>query len=218
MLIKSTAILSVVGITELTRQGEVFIITFPAKSLFIYAMIAAIYFLYCYPPLRLANWLESGWPAACKAPASTRTDAAQHHAHRVRRHLLQAHAVRPATRYPALAGPESTEVCVVGGGLSVALELARRGRQVTLLEGSRIAWGASGRNGGSVSPAFSAGADAIRRHVDEEHYRALYRLSMEGGDHPRQHPRPGHPRRPQGRRPPARGALRRRRRAAALVR
>ena len=89
----------------------------------------------------------------------------------------------PQTRYPALAGPESAEVCVVGGGLaglSVALELARRGRQVTLLEGSRIAWGASGRNGGSVSPAFSAGADAIRRHVDEEHYRALYRLSMEG--------------------------------------
>ena len=40
--------------------------------------------------------------------------------------------------------------------------------------------GASGRNGGSVSPAFSAGADAIRRHVDEDHYRALYRLSMEG--------------------------------------
>ena len=57
MLIKSTAILSVVGITELTRQGEVFIITFPAKSLFIYAMIAAIYFLCCYP-LLLANWLE----------------------------------------------------------------------------------------------------------------------------------------------------------------
>lgn len=58
MLIKSTAILSVVGITELTRQGEVFMITFPSKSLFIYGMIAAIYFLYCYPLLRLANWLE----------------------------------------------------------------------------------------------------------------------------------------------------------------
>ena len=61
-----------------------------------------------------------------------------------------------------------------------ALELARRGRAVTLLEARRIAWGASGRNGGSVSPAFSAGADAIRRHVDEDHYRQLYRLSMEG--------------------------------------
>lgn len=58
MLIKSTAILSVVGITELTRQGEVFMITYPSKSLFIYALIALIYFVYCYPLLRLANWVE----------------------------------------------------------------------------------------------------------------------------------------------------------------
>lgn len=58
MLIKSTAILSVIGITELTRQGEVFMITFPSKSLFIYALIALIYFIYCYPLLRLANWVE----------------------------------------------------------------------------------------------------------------------------------------------------------------
>ncbi len=87
------------------------------------------------------------------------------------------------TRYAPLSGASSTDVCVVGAGmagLSAALELARRGRDVTLLEGRRIAWGASGRNGGSVSPAFSAGADAIRKHVDEDHYRKLYRLSMEG--------------------------------------
>ncbi|MBO9355619.1 ABC transporter permease subunit [Bordetella petrii] len=58
MLIKSTAILSVIGITELTRQGEVFMITYPSKSLFIYGLIALIYFIYCYPLLRLANWVE----------------------------------------------------------------------------------------------------------------------------------------------------------------
>lgn len=87
------------------------------------------------------------------------------------------------TYYPPLAGAASTEVCVVGGGLaglSTALELARRGRDVVLLEGRRIAWGASGRNGGSVSPAFAAGADTVRRYVDDAHYRELYRLSMEG--------------------------------------
>ena len=87
------------------------------------------------------------------------------------------------TYYPPLDGPDSTDVCVVGGGLAgltTALELARRGRSVTILEGKRIAWGASGRNGGSVSPAFAAGADAIRRRVSEDHYRQLYRLSMEG--------------------------------------
>ena len=87
------------------------------------------------------------------------------------------------TYYPPLAGAASADVCVIGAGLaglSTALELARRGRNVTLLEARRIAWGASGRNGGSVSPAFSAGADAIRKHVDEDHFRQLYRLSMEG--------------------------------------
>ncbi|WGJ89206.1 FAD-binding oxidoreductase [Achromobacter mucicolens] len=87
------------------------------------------------------------------------------------------------TYYRPLAGAASADVCVIGAGLaglSTALELARRGRNVTLLEARRIAWGASGRNGGSVSPAFSAGADAIRKHVDEDHYRQLYRLSMEG--------------------------------------
>src|SRR5699024_10366872 len=58
ILIKSTAIVSVVGISELTRQGEQLIITFPNHLLFIYGLIALIYFVYCYPVLRLARWLE----------------------------------------------------------------------------------------------------------------------------------------------------------------
>ncbi|MBO1114346.1 NAD(P)/FAD-dependent oxidoreductase [Bordetella petrii] len=89
------------------------------------------------------------------------------------------------TRYGALAGPASTDICIVGGGLAgltAALELARRGRQVTLLEACRVGWGASGRNGGSVSPAFSAGADLIRRRVGQAGYEGLYRLSIEGVD------------------------------------
>ncbi|WP_134498966.1 amino acid ABC transporter permease [Microvirga pakistanensis] len=58
MIIKSTAILSVVGISELTRQGEVSILRFPRDVLFIYGLIAFIYFLYCYPVLRFARWAE----------------------------------------------------------------------------------------------------------------------------------------------------------------
>jgi polar amino acid transport system permease protein len=58
MIIKSTAILSVVGISELTRQGEVSILRFPRDILFIYGLIAFIYFLYCYPVLRFARWAE----------------------------------------------------------------------------------------------------------------------------------------------------------------
>jgi polar amino acid transport system permease protein len=58
MIIKSTAILSVIGISELTRQGEVSILRFPRDILFIYGLIAFMYFLYCYPVLRFARWAE----------------------------------------------------------------------------------------------------------------------------------------------------------------
>lgn len=58
IIIKSTAIISVVGIAELTRQGEQLIISYPNHLLYIYGLIAAIYFLYCYPVLRFAKWLE----------------------------------------------------------------------------------------------------------------------------------------------------------------
>jgi len=86
-------------------------------------------------------------------------------------------------RFPALSGSRSADVCVVGGGLAgitAALELARRGRQVVLLEGRRVAWGASGRNGGFVSPGYATGLDAIEKLAGRDAAVSLYRLSMEG--------------------------------------
>ncbi len=58
MIIKSTAIISVVGITELTRQGENAILLYPKDILFIWAVVAMLYFIYCYPVLRFARWTE----------------------------------------------------------------------------------------------------------------------------------------------------------------
>lgn len=60
---------------------------------------------------------------------------------------------------PALAGPEDTDVAVIGGGftgLSAAIEAARRGHAVTVLEGNAVGWGASGRNNGQVIPILTA--------------------------------------------------------------
>jgi gamma-glutamylputrescine oxidase len=84
---------------------------------------------------------------------------------------------------PPLRGRVEAEVCVVGGGLAgltTALELARRGRKVCVLEGERIAWGASGRNGGFVSPGYSLSYPAIERRVGADDARSLHRLSIEG--------------------------------------
>jgi len=54
---------------------------------------------------------------------------------------------------PKLEGDVSAEVVIVGGGFSgvnTALELVEKGYDVVLLEASRIAWGATGRNGGQI--------------------------------------------------------------------
>jgi gamma-glutamylputrescine oxidase len=89
-----------------------------------------------------------------------------------------------APRAP-LSGRIDVDVCIVGGGLAgltTGLELARRGRRVCILDAERIAWGASGRNGGFVSPGYSAGYKTISRRVGADHAKALHRLSIEGAE------------------------------------
>jgi gamma-glutamylputrescine oxidase len=84
---------------------------------------------------------------------------------------------------PPLRGQVEVEVCIIGGGLAgltTALELARRGRKVCVLEAECIAWGASGRNGGFVSPGYSLSYPAIERRVGSDNAKSLHRLSIEG--------------------------------------
>lgn len=79
----------------------------------------------------------------------------------------------------ALSAPIEAEVCVIGGGLaglSTALSLAERNRSVVVIEKNRIGWGASGRNGGMVSPGFATFYDAIIRKVGIDHTRNLYTM------------------------------------------
>ena len=51
------AILSVISIRN-SPVGEISILRFPRDVLFIYGLIAAMYFVYCYPVLRFARWAE----------------------------------------------------------------------------------------------------------------------------------------------------------------
>jgi gamma-glutamylputrescine oxidase len=75
------------------------------------------------------------------------------------------------------------DVAIVGGGLAgltAALDLARAGRSVVVLEAERVGWGASGRNGGFVGPGYATSHANITRMVGHERAQALHRLSIEG--------------------------------------
>lgn len=86
---------------------------------------------------------------------------------------------------PALIGAADCDTVIVGGGLAgltTALELARAGVSVVVLEAQSIGYGASGRNGGIVSPSFACDGAAIARRVGPLAAKALHRLTIEGVD------------------------------------
>ena len=62
--------------------------------------------------------------------------------------------------------PERADVVIVGGGYTgtvAALQLARSGASVTLLERHTLGWGASTRNGGIFHPGLKWGRAALRK-------------------------------------------------------
>ena len=93
-------------------------------------------------------------------------------------------SVNEVTDYPALAGTESADVCVVGAGftgVATALTLAERGYSVTLVEANRVGWGASGRNGGHLINGIS-GLEKIRKRHGNGIADMVWDLRWRGND------------------------------------
>lgn len=79
---------------------------------------------------------------------------------------------RDKTPFPTLSGDVTTDICIIGGGLtgvSTALELAEQGRDVVLLEAHRIGWGASGRNGGQIIGGYGGKLTSKPDKTDKRH-------------------------------------------------
>jgi len=96
----------------------------------------------------------------------------------------------------SLRGIVKADVCIIGGGLAgltTALELSRRSKKVILLEAKRLAWGASGRNGGFVSNGFAEGIENVQKRVGLDAARALYSLSRHGTEYVRREIESGDP-------------------------
>jgi gamma-glutamylputrescine oxidase len=77
----------------------------------------------------------------------------------------------------ALEGDCNVDVAIVGGGFSglhSALRLALAGKRVALVEASRVAWAASGRNGGQALLGWSCDMGPLERSLGVEPTRQLW--------------------------------------------
>ncbi len=89
---------------------------------------------------------------------------------------------RPYSAYPKLDGDSTADVCIIGAGytgLSAALELARAGRRVIVLEAETVGYGGSGRNGGQICTGFSPGQGVVAAQVGRDDARKCFRLAEE---------------------------------------
>ena len=77
------------------------------------------------------------------------------------------------------------DICVVGAGLAgltVALEAARLGASVAVLEGRHVGWNASGHNLGTVMPGYSLPLGELIERVGFDDARELWALSRDGAE------------------------------------
>jgi glycine/D-amino acid oxidase-like deaminating enzyme len=77
------------------------------------------------------------------------------------------------------------DICVVGAGLAglaVALEAARMGASVAVLEGRHVGWNASGHQLGTVMPGYGLPVSELIARIGFEDARELWSLSKDGAD------------------------------------
>src|SRR5437763_7053181 len=80
------------------------------------------------------------------------------------------------------------DIAVVGAGLAgltVALEAARLGASVAVLEGRHVGWNASGHQLGTVMPGYGVAIGDLIARIGLEDTRELWALSKEGAEHVR---------------------------------
>ncbi len=93
------------------------------------------------------------------------------------------HTANNLKERPSLSGSHTTDICVVGAGytgLLTALNLSERGYDVTIVEANKLAWGASGRNGGQIGSGHNKKIHELEKDYGKSLANELWQLSEYG--------------------------------------
>ena len=92
----------------------------------------------------------------------------------------------PIETNPTLSESIQADVTVVGAGftgLRAALELAKSGSSIVVLDARDVGWGASGRNGGQVNPMMPFNSpQKLRKLVGDKFFERLTEVSLNSAD------------------------------------
>ncbi|WP_342653365.1 FAD-binding oxidoreductase [Pseudomonas sp. F3-2] len=98
---------------------------------------------------------------------------------------LWAATAQPAPALQSLEGERQCDVVIIGAGytgLSAARHIADSGREPLIVDANTLAWGASGRNGGVVSPKFRVGFSALMARYNRDTALHMYRTGYAAVD------------------------------------
>ncbi len=102
--------------------------------------------------------------------------------HLNQRNYYEASVTRPEWMATELQGYITADIAIVGAGfagLSAALECAKRGMKVVVLEADRICSGASGRNGGQAIVSYACGQDEFESQLGLADAKRAWDMSLE---------------------------------------
>lgn len=94
-------------------------------------------------------------------------------------------SANPQPAHPTLSGARQADVCIVGAGftgLSAALDLAKAGYSVIVLEAERVGYGASGRNGGQICTGFNNSMAQLEKRLGVEDARRAWDIAQDAVD------------------------------------
>lgn len=86
--------------------------------------------------------------------------------------------------FPALIEKIESDVCIIGAGftgINTAINLAKKGFDVVILETAKVGWGASGRNGGQLISGFTF-SPKLSKIMDDEAVQSVWELGAKSAD------------------------------------